>query len=225
MEPRLQAIAKQNVIFAINNITQSVLRDLEYDPGTLIHIDKQEDGTISSIQYDSYQLNQILFTALNTIDQSLADSEGEQLQDGEEIYFKNGAVFECPIGYLTKIPFLSNSGPRIPIRLKLLNDITGEIKVDSTPYGVNSTLIRAYMKISVKTQVITIGNGNNDRDSHHCAGCQRSSTRHCALCLRINGILSMDDFTLTKNISLYPLKTMVKYCMIKTNIRNYKTGV
>ncbi|MCI9291885.1 MAG: sporulation protein YunB [Erysipelotrichaceae bacterium] len=156
MEPRLQAIAKQNVIFAINNITQSVLRDLEYDPGTLIHIDKQEDGTISSIQYDSYQLNQILFTALNTIDQSLADSEGEQLQDGEEIYFKNGAVFECPIGYLTKIPFLSNSGPRIPIRLKLLNDITGEIKVDSTPYGVNSTLIRAYMKISVKTQVITI---------------------------------------------------------------------
>ena len=58
--------------------------------------------------------------------------------------------------HLTKIPFLSNSGPRIPIRLKLLNDITGEIKVDSTPYGVNSTLIRAYMKISVKTQMITI---------------------------------------------------------------------
>lgn len=156
MEPRLQAIAKQNVIFAINNITQSVLRDLEYDPSSLIAIDKLEDGTISSIQYDSYQLNQILFTALNTIDQSLEESEGEQLQDGEEIYFKNGAVFECPLGYLTKIPFLSNSGPRIPIRLKLLNDITGEIKVDSQPYGMNSTLIRAYMKINVKTQVITI---------------------------------------------------------------------
>ena len=36
VEPRLQAIAKQNVIFAINNITQSVLADLEYDPDTLI---------------------------------------------------------------------------------------------------------------------------------------------------------------------------------------------
>ncbi len=34
VEPRLQAIAKQNVIFAINNITQSVLADLEYDPDT-----------------------------------------------------------------------------------------------------------------------------------------------------------------------------------------------
>lgn len=157
MEPRLQAIAKQNVIFAINNITLSVLSDLEYDPDTLIHTTRNEDGTISSIEYDSYELNQILYSALETIETNLNESEAEQVHpDGEEIFFKNGAVYECPIGYLTRIPFLSNAGPRIPIRLKLLNDVTGEIKVDSIPYGINNTLIKAYMKVSVKTQVITV---------------------------------------------------------------------
>lgn len=157
MEPRLQAIAKQNVIFAINNITQSVLADVEYDPNSLIHTTTKEDGTITAIEYDSYHLNQILYTALNTIEHSLDEADDEAPHpDGEEIYFKNGVVYECPIGYLTKIPFLSNSGPRIPIRLKMLNDVTGEIKVDSIPYGINNTMIKAYMKISVKTQVITI---------------------------------------------------------------------
>lgn len=157
MEPRLQAIAEQNVIFAINNITLSVLNDLEYDPSTLIQTTTKEDGTITSIEYDSYQLNQILYTALDTIETNLNESDEEQVHpDGEEIFFKNGAVYECPIGYLTKIPFLSNAGPRIPIRLKLLNDVTGEIKVESIPYGINNTMIKAYMKISVKTQVITV---------------------------------------------------------------------
>lgn len=157
VEPRLQAIAKQNVIFAINNITQSVLADLEYDPDSLIQINNSPDGSIASIAYDSYRLNQILYMALNTIDESLEEEEtGSGRQEGDEIYFKNGVVYECPIGLLTKIPFLANSGPRIPIRLKLLNDITGEIKVDSTPYGINNTLVKVYIKISVKTQIITI---------------------------------------------------------------------
>lgn len=157
VEPRLQAIAKQNVIFAINNITQSVLADLEYDPDTLIQTTTLPDGSIASISYDSYRLNQILYMALNTIDTSLEQEEtGEGRQEGEEIYFKNGVVYECPIGLLTKIPFLANSGPRIPIRLKLLNDVTGEIKVDSAPYGINNTLVKVYIKISVKTQIITI---------------------------------------------------------------------
>ena len=84
------------------------------------------------------------------------DGEVKGYPDGEEIYFINGAVYECPIGLLTKIPFLANWGPRLPIRLKLLNDVTGEIKVDSTPYGINNTMVKAYMKISVKTQIITI---------------------------------------------------------------------
>ena len=157
MEPRLQAIAKQNVIFAINNITQAVLADMEYDPSSLIHVTTLPDGTISSIEYDSYRLNQILYTSLNTIDESLNHyGEVKGYPDVEEIYFINGAVYECPIGLLTKIPFLANWGPRLPIRLKLLNDVTGEIKVDSTPYGINNTMVKAYMKISVKTQIITI---------------------------------------------------------------------
>lgn len=157
MEPRLQAIAKQNVIFAINKVSQSVLADLQYDPNSLIIIDKNDNDTISSIQYDSYKLNQVLYSTLNTIDRSIDEDEVEQRHpDGEEVFFKDGVVYECPIGYLTKIPFLSNVGPKIPIRIKLLNDVSGEIKVETQPYGINNTMIKAYIKVVVKTQVITV---------------------------------------------------------------------
>lgn len=157
LEPRLQAIAKQNVVFTINSITQAVLADLAYEPSSLIIVDKNQNGEILSIQYESYKLNQILNTALLTIDEFLNTEDIEKdYPDGDEVFFKNGAIYECPIGYLTKIPFLSNVGPRIPIRMKLLNDVSGEIKIDTESYGINNTMIKAMMKINVKTQVITV---------------------------------------------------------------------
>lgn len=157
MEPRLQAIARQDVNLTMNSISQSILRDIDYDPETLIKVDKNVEGNILSVQYDSYTLNQILYTALNTIESSLDQGSDESDQSNmDEVFLKDGAVYDCPIGYLTKIPFLSDVGPTIPLRLKLLNDVTGEIKVHTEAYGINNTLLKVSMSIEVKTQVITV---------------------------------------------------------------------
>ena len=67
MEPQLQAIAKQHTGFAINNIVKEVLADIEYDTDALFKINRTKNGDITSIEYDSYKLNQLLYSALNTI--------------------------------------------------------------------------------------------------------------------------------------------------------------
>lgn len=80
MEPQLQAIAKQHTGFAINNIVKEVLADIEYDTDALFKINRTKNGDITSIEYDSYKLNQLLYSALNTIDKSLlAAQDGKKL--------------------------------------------------------------------------------------------------------------------------------------------------
>ena len=135
MEPQLQAIAKQHTGFAINNIVKEVLADIEYD---------------------SYKLNQLLYSALNTIDKSLlAAQDGKKDPTTKDVFYEDGVLYEVPAGYLSHIFFLYDKGPKIRVRMRMLNDVTGEIKTESKPYGINNTMIKISLVVKVNAQVIT----------------------------------------------------------------------
>ena len=63
VEPQLQAIAKQHTGFAINNIVKEVLADMEYESAELLKVERNEAQEVTSIEYDSKRLNQILYSA------------------------------------------------------------------------------------------------------------------------------------------------------------------
>lgn len=159
MEPRLEALAKQHVSFAINNIAKQVLHDMEYDPNSFIQPSIDEHGTIIAVNYDSYKLNQILYSALNTIDASLlAAQDGEVDPITHEVFYEHGIFYRIPIGSITGIPFLSNIGPSIPVKMQLINDVTGQIDISSEAYGINNTMIKISLVISIKAQAVTVLN-------------------------------------------------------------------
>lgn len=156
MEPQLLAIAKQHTGFAINNIVKEVLADMEYDADSLLHINKNADGEITSIEYDSYKLNQLLYSSLNTIDKSLlAAQDGKKDPTTKDVFYEDGVLYEIPIGYLSHIFFLYDKGPKLHVRMRMLNDVTGEIKTESKAYGINSTMIQISLVVKVNAQVIT----------------------------------------------------------------------
>ena len=154
MEPQLQAIAKQHTGFAINNIVKEVLADIEYDTDALFKINRTKNGDITSI--DSYKLNQLLYSALNTIDKSLlAAQDGKKDPTTKDVFYEDGVLYEVPAGYLSHIFFLYDKGPKIRVRMRMLNDVTGEIKTESKPYGINNTMIKISLVVKVNAQVIT----------------------------------------------------------------------
>ena len=157
IEPRLQAIAKQHVSFAINNIVKEVLKDMEYRHEDLSTSTLDDKGNVVSIEYNSYKLNQILYAALNTIDDALqAAQDGKADPTTEEIFYEDGIIYQIPLGSLTRISFFSTLGPNIPVKMNMLNDVTGEIQTFSEPYGVNNTMIKVVLSVQVRAQVITV---------------------------------------------------------------------
>lgn len=156
MEPQLQAIAKQHTGFAINNIVKEVLADIEYDPKELLTINRNTSGKITSIEYNSYKLNQLLYSALNTIDESLlAAQDGKKDPTTKDVFYEDGVLYEIPAGYLSHVFFLYDKGPLIRVRMRMLNDVTGEIKTEAKSYGINNTMIKITLRVKVCAQVIT----------------------------------------------------------------------
>lgn len=161
VEPQLQAIAKQHAGFAINNIVKEVLSHMEYDSKEFLQIDRDKDQQITSIEYNSDKLNEVLYSALNTIDASLlAAQDGEKDPSTKEVFYEDGILYEVPAGYFTHAYFLYDKGPKVKVRMKMLNDVTGEIKTEASSYGINSTLIKITLLIKVDAQVITLMGAN-----------------------------------------------------------------
>lgn len=154
-EPQLQALAKQHVGFAINNIVKEVLSDMEFDQKELVNVNK-DGSSITSIDYDSYKLNQILYSALNTIDESLlAAQDGKKDPTTKDVFYEDGVLYEVPAGYFTHLYFLYDKGPKIRIKMKMINDVTGEIRTKTEPYGINNTMVRISLVVKVNAEVLT----------------------------------------------------------------------
>lgn len=156
IEPRLKAQAKTQVSLAINRVVSNVLSNIDYHTKDLLIIHHDTNGIVTSVEYDTLLLNQLLYTSLKTIDYSLiAAQNGKKDPLLDEIFFTDGIVYEMPIGYLTGIGFIQDLGPKIPIRMKLLNDVNGEIKTKTKAHGINNTQIEIVLEISIKAQAIT----------------------------------------------------------------------
>lgn len=166
VEPQLQAIAKQHTGFAINNIVKEVLSDMQYDSSDFLKIERDQNMQITSVEYDSNQLNQMLYSALNTIDASLlAAQDGKKDPKTKEVFYEDGILYEVPLGYFTKSYLLYDHGPKVKVRMKMLNDVTGEIKTEAKAYGINNTLIRISLYVNVDAQVITFMGANEYQTS------------------------------------------------------------
>lgn len=156
IEPKLLAISKQKTNDALKLLTHEVLKKLDYESSQLIVYNKDIDGNISSIEYDTKSLNKILDESLLAIKNSLeAASLGKEDPLLEEVFFKDGIVYEVPIGYLTGIAFLQNVGYRIKIDLPLFHYVNGSLDIESEPYGINASLVTIYLHLKINAEVIT----------------------------------------------------------------------
>ncbi len=156
MEPSLQALARHKVSNALNNIVKEILVDLKYDVTDLYRIDYNSQGDISDVSFNSYEINQLLLKALNTVDESLiAAQDGKKDPMTKEVFYEDGIIYKVPIGYFSKIFFLYDKGPVIKIWMRMLNDVNGDIKTELLPYGQNAAMVKITLLVEMKAEAIT----------------------------------------------------------------------
>ena len=154
IEPVMIAKAKQEVQASLLKIVHNCIAHLEFQENELYAIQKNPKDEITNINYNSYALNQVLYDAIENINQSMNSAiKGDVDPITKQIYFDEGIIEELPLGYFTELAFFTNIGPMIKIKVRSVQSVSGNYEIYNEPYGINNTLLKITLKVKIKADI------------------------------------------------------------------------
>ena len=123
-------------------------------------ITKNMDGEIESIDFNTQLINESMIIISKNVRKRLKEVEkGKNLP--EEMYdelldkkLRKGIIYEIPIGVIFNNAFLTNLGPKIPVKVKYSGNVGLDVKTKVSEYGLNSALIEVYVYVEVTQRTI-----------------------------------------------------------------------
>lgn len=122
-----------------NQETSKVLTKYNYN--AFFTIEKDNNGDVQMITANVLQINQV------TSDIALDIQESLENESNNRLYIASGN--------LTGIKILAGLGPKIPVKISTVGNITTDIKSEFISQGVNQTLHRIYMNIVTCVNILT----------------------------------------------------------------------
>ena len=150
---------KIGTIIINDAISKKIVEEMNVDE--LFIITRDSNGEIISIDFDTVMVNKVLTTATRQVELSLKYLEMDKLDaidlpsnivissDDKKVIF-----FLVPSGIVFSNNFLSNLGPKIPVKLNLVGSVISGISTKVTNYGINNALIELYLDLEVNLKVV-----------------------------------------------------------------------
>ena len=136
-------------------INRSIRDDLLED-GILdnLFIVTKDNNEILAVTLDSVIVNKITNRISDACEDNLRKIEKGQYADLKKEFNIDKEYFLVPSGIVFANSILSNVGPKIPITLKIIGNVTSGIDADVKEYGINNSLITISVEINVELMVI-----------------------------------------------------------------------
>ena len=135
-----------------------VSKSLTYDDFANINLDdlfiitRNDKNEILTFDLNTMIVNKLLFCINDSVQENLKQLELGNINEYNEK--SDGVVLKIPIGVVTKNFLLSNYGPMIPVKVKILGNIDSNLSTKITNYGINSALVEINIEITVTELVI-----------------------------------------------------------------------
>lgn len=108
----------------------------------LFTITKNNSNEIQMIDYNTYMVNAFLRDVVSDI------------QTNFNVLQENDVTFYIPFGAIFQNVFFNNSGPLIPVKVRLVGSIISNVETDIEEYGINNSLIEMSIRIEVKEKIM-----------------------------------------------------------------------
>ena len=138
----------------VTKFNQEVLNDMNLSD--VLKITKNNEGEIVAIDYDienTYVLLAKWMDELYIDMQNLGKIEIEYYDDNLSS-LDNSIIVAYPMGLASDSLLLNNLGPKIPIKINLLNSVMTNIYTKVSTYGINALLVEMYIIIELKHQIV-----------------------------------------------------------------------
>ena len=137
-------------------INRSINSDIldENEMNNLFVVSKNETGEVITVSLDSIIVNKITDKISDVCEDNLRLIEEGKYQELKMKFNIGEEYFYVPSGIIFKNTILSGIGPKIPINLKIVGNVTSGIKTEVKEYGINNSLITISSEIVVEMMVV-----------------------------------------------------------------------
>ena len=156
ISPIIMDYSKSEIKKIASIIINRSIRDNILDDGILdeLFIVGKDNNEITSVTLDSVIVNKITNRISDACEDNLRLIEKGEYNKLRDEFNLGKEYFLVPSGVIFTNSILSNIGPKIPINLKIIGNVTSGIKADVKEYGINNSLITISVEISVELMVI-----------------------------------------------------------------------
>lgn len=132
----------------------------ELDTQDILKIEKNKYDEILAVTYDMekvYSLMKKMTTYFKEQINALEKGEYKSEYFDSSLSKKgNGFLIALPVGLASDSIYLTNLGPRIPVKVKFIGNMLTDVKTKVTNYGINNALLEVYINISLTTSLTSI---------------------------------------------------------------------
>ena len=146
----------------MNNCINKYITNNNID-NTLLNIKRKENNEIELISYNTKNVNLMTTTITKMLEDDLAhmirgefDKIDLNLKNISEDYYtklNDGVIFYISTGSATGNSLLANLGPKIPLNLSLVENVSSNLNTKITEYGINKEIIEIYIKLKATTTI------------------------------------------------------------------------
>lgn len=147
----IQSLAQTQVINTTSDLINDAI-DLQIEKGTIqydriVYFEKDLNGRITALKTNMSEVNRLKTDILNLIN--------------DEILALDTSDIGIPIGSLFFPELLSGKGPVIPVQIMSIRNSDAALFSNFEEAGINQTIQRLSMEVSVDVTVLVLGKTNN----------------------------------------------------------------
>ncbi|MGM9876880.1 MAG: sporulation protein YunB [Bacilli bacterium] len=157
-----EAETKKLTILIINKAVTKQLYNMDVEE--LFKVTYNKDGEIILIDFDTKKTSKILSNMTSLVELNMrAVEEGKidmlelpenSLSNYNMDLLSKKIICEIPFGLVTGSNLLANVGPKIPVKISLVGDVSTNFSTEVVEYGINNALLKVMINIKVTTKVI-----------------------------------------------------------------------
>jgi len=141
-----------------SNITQDRLKRIGYQELIVAH--KNQAGEILDVDFKLEVAYEMLLDLKDTLDLAVLNIKNGIIPTKTKV-IKNNLVIEVPFYAYTNNLVLMNLGPKVCVKVSILEYIRGSITTKITSYGINTVLVDVYLNLFITESILFPVNREN----------------------------------------------------------------
>lgn len=114
------------------------------------------NNSIVNVDIDNNECNKLLGNIINDLERNIYDIEKGKISEYHNLEMlrgNNGIIVFMPLGVVLNNSVFLRLGPKIPVKVSFLENLNAYVDVEVESYGINNSLIKLYINISIEEVV------------------------------------------------------------------------